>query len=242
MRAFGSWILQIPNNRSSSPSFLADAARYRAKPNLLLMSVISAGMERCGGQRVRDDRTLPIQGVLLRPLLMHADDRGCFTEVFRRHWHCSVDPVQWNVVHSRAKVLRGVHLHPTHADYLITLHGQALVGLADLREDSPTRGAACIVTLEGHNLTAIEIPPGVAHGFYFPCESMHLYAVSHYWDPADELGCRWNDPALGIPWPAIDPIISPRDQALGTVADLRQEFARTSSARGQSGCSTRLSA
>ncbi len=149
---------------------------------------------------------------------MHHDRRGCFTEVFRQHWDCPIQPVQWNVVRSVAKVLRGVHLHRRHGDYLLVVSGRALVGLADLRPHSPTRWTAGLVELHAAELTALEIPPGVAHGFYFAEPSLHLYAVSHYWDPADELGCRWDDPHLGIPWPAVTPLLSPRDEVLGSLA------------------------
>jgi len=70
----------------------------------------------------------------------------------------------------------------------------------------------------------VSIPTGVAHGFYFHEPSVHLYAVSHYWDPADELACHWTDPDLGIPWPAAEPILSERDAAAGTLSQLRDQL------------------
>ncbi|MCH8346086.1 MAG: dTDP-4-dehydrorhamnose 3,5-epimerase family protein, partial [Chloroflexi bacterium] len=68
-------------------------------------------------------------GVHLRPLQANEDDRGVFTEVFRKVWDTGVDPVQWNFVTSRAGVLRGVHVHVRHDDYLILVKGRASVGL-----------------------------------------------------------------------------------------------------------------
>lgn len=67
---------------------------------------------------------------------------------------------------------------------------------------------------------AVVIPPGVAHGFYFPVPSIHIYSVTEYWDPADELGCQWSDPELGIPWDVRNPQISPRDAALPSLEAL----------------------
>jgi dTDP-4-dehydrorhamnose 3,5-epimerase len=153
-------------------------------------------------------------GLLLRPLEPHGDDRGTFIELFRREWDTAVEPIQWNAVHSEARVLRGVHVHPRHDDYLTVVRGQAVVGLRDLREGSETAGATACVELSGDRPCAITIPHGVAHGFYFTQPSTHVYAVSHYWDLADELGCRWDDPTLEIPWPQEDAHISPRDEAL----------------------------
>src|SRR3972149_1059 len=45
-------------------------------------------------------------GVRLLPLQMNRDDRGVFTEVFRRSWDTGIEPVQWNFVRSQAGGLR----------------------------------------------------------------------------------------------------------------------------------------
>jgi dTDP-4-dehydrorhamnose 3,5-epimerase len=160
-------------------------------------------------------------GLLLRPLEPHSDDRGTFIELFRGEWETAVEPIQWNAVHSEARVLRGVHVHPRHDDYLTVVRGRAIVGLRDLRDDSGTAGATACVELSGDQPAAITIPHGVAHGFYFAEASTHVYAVSRYWDLTDELGCRWDDPALEIPWPQDGAHISPRDEELPSLEALR---------------------
>ena len=165
------------------------------------------------------------QGVCVRSLVGHRDDRGCFTEVFRAEWETGVAPVQWNVVESQAGVLRGVHVHLLHDDYLILVSGRASIGLKDLRPESPTAGLATVVELAGERLQALTIPPGVAHGFYFHEPSRHLYAVSRYFDPADELGCHWNDSELGIRWPVTQAITSRRDAAAPSLSVLVEELA-----------------
>ena len=156
-------------------------------------------------------------GVRLRALEAHADERGAFAELHRVEWDTGVAPVQWNAVRSQAGVLRGVHVHSRHDDYLVVYAGRATVGLRDLRGGDPR---PCCVELDGAEPTAITIPHGVAHGFYFHEPSIHIYAVSHYWDPADELGCHWADPDLGIPWPVRDAVVSERDAALPPLATL----------------------
>lgn len=171
------------------------------------------------------DRMRP-DGVRLRPLEPHADARGVFTELHRVEWDTGVAPVQWNAVRSAAGVLRGVHVHPRHDDYLVVFAGRATVGLCDLRDRSPAGGRACCIELAGDSPTAITIPHGVAHGFFFHEPSIHVYAVSHYWDDSDELGCHWADPELGIPWPMRSAHASPRDEALPSLAALRAHLAR----------------
>jgi dTDP-4-dehydrorhamnose 3,5-epimerase len=163
-------------------------------------------------------------GVRLAPLRPHRDERGTFLELFREEWDVGVEPVQWNAVHSEAGVLRGVHVHPRHDDYLTVVSGRATIGLRDLREDSPTEGATACVEIDSERPAAISIPHGVAHGFYFHEPSIHIYAVSHYWDMADELGCRWDDPRLGIPWPQRDAAISERDAELPSLGVLRDRL------------------
>ena len=154
-------------------------------------------------------------------LTPHEDSRGVFTEVFRDSWAVGVAPAQWNLVSSAANVLRGVHAHWRHSDYLLVASGRMTLGLHDLRQGSDTEGLAVALELRGEKPSGVVIPPGVAHGFYFTEPSIHVYAVSHEWDPSDELGCRWDDPELGIPWPADDPLLSERDALLGTLTDLR---------------------
>ena len=160
-------------------------------------------------------------GVELHRLEPHADARGAFTELFRDSWGLGVAPVQWNAVRSEANVLRGVHAHWRHADYLTVVSGRATIGLHDLREGSPTEGLGTAVELEADAPAALAIPTGVAHGFYFHEPSIHVYAVSHEWDPSDELGCRWNDPELRISWPCTDPLLSERDRNLDPLNELR---------------------
>jgi dTDP-4-dehydrorhamnose 3,5-epimerase len=144
---------------------------------------------------------------------MHEDSRGCLTELFRREWQLGIDPVQWNFVRSEAGVLRGVHVHARHDDYLVVTTGRATIGIRDLRPGA-AEGRASLVEVSETRMEAIRIPAGVAHGFYFHTPAIHIYSVSHYWDPADELGCHWADPDLGIPWPFKTAVISPRDENL----------------------------
>jgi dTDP-4-dehydrorhamnose 3,5-epimerase len=162
----------------------------------------------------------------MRPLDPHGDERGQFVELYRREWNHGIEPVQWNAVWSEAGVLRGVHVHIRHDDYLTVPVGRASVGLRDLRRGSPTEGLATIVELGRDQPAALVIPHGVAHGFYFHEPSLHVYAVTEYWDPGDELGCNWADPELGIPWPVVTARVSDRDRAAQPLQALLAELER----------------
>jgi len=165
-------------------------------------------------------------GVILRSLQPHRDDRGSLTELFRTTWEIGTNAVQWNYVESEAGVLRGVHVHVKHFDYLILLSGHATIALRDLRHDSATEGMVIKVEMHGNDPHALTIPPGVAHGFYFHERSLHIYGVSEFWDTEDELGCHWADPALEICWPNPAPVISARDAALPSLRELVESLPR----------------
>ena len=173
-----------------------------------------------------------LAGVELHALTPHGDDRGTFLELFRDSWSFPIAPAQWNAVRSEENVLRGVHAHWRHSDYLTVVAGRASIGLHDLREGSPTEERGALVELNGIEPAALLIPTGVAHGFYFHEISLHVYAVSHEWDPEDELGCRWDDPALGIAWPCENPHISERDRALGPLRELTAAWHASLAATG----------
>jgi hypothetical protein len=77
------------------------------------------------------------------------------------------------------------------------------------------------VELTADNQRALWIPPGFAHGFLTLCDETDVfYQMTAAYQPAFSAGLRWDDPALGIPWPATDPIVSPRDRALPGLRDL----------------------
>ena len=163
------------------------------------------------------------EGVDLTAFKMHRDERGWLTEIFRDEWQLA-DPCQWNITRTNPGVLRGLHVHHRHHDYLVVMHGRITVGLRDLRPKSPTCGASAVFEMSDEKLAALRIPPGVLHGFYCPELTLYTYGVDAYYDPGDELGCHWADPAAGIAWPCRDPILSARDRDAGSLAELESRL------------------
>lgn len=170
--------------------------------------------------------TCDIAGVEIVSLNPFPDDRGVFVEFFREEWGVGPAPVQWNFVRSRPDVLRGVHVHRTHHDFLTVVSGTLLLGLHDLRPESPTQGASCFVTLAADEPRAAAIPPGVCHGFYYSEPTIHVYGVSRYWDVDDELGCRYDAPELGLDWPTTSPVLSDKDRGAMTFEQMRGHYLR----------------
>lgn len=169
----------------------------------------------------------PIDGVVIHALTTHRDPRGDLTEIYRANWELGCQAVQFNVVTSAAGVLRGVHVHVRHVDHLIVAAGAMTLGLHDMRPWSPSAGRSWQVDLEASRPCATVIPPGVAHGFYFPVPSLHVYGVSDYWNPADEISCAWDCAELGIAWPTHAPTLSERDAQAPRYSAFVESFRQT---------------
>jgi dTDP-4-dehydrorhamnose 3,5-epimerase len=155
-----------------------------------------------------------IAGAWIVEPAVHGDQRGLFIETYRREWFPgSREMIQGNRANRQRGALVGLHYHLHQADYWYVPFGEARVVLHDLREGGPTDGATLSLDLTGENHVGLYIPPGVAHGFAALTDMVITYLVDGYYNPADELGIAWNDPAIDADWGVTDPILSGRDQA-----------------------------
>ena len=170
------------------------------------------------------DTAVGLTGVSVRHLEVHADHRGTFREIHRDLW-VDAPVVQWNVVRTVRGGMRGVHLHLVHADIYVVSWGAVRVGLRDLRRDAGSFGAVAVVDLDVAESVAVRIPPGVAHGLLALDDSLLVVGVDRYYDTADDLGCRWDDPDLGIAWRFAGPVaLSDRDAVAPPFAVLQERW------------------
>lgn len=127
--------------------------------------------------------------------------------------------VQGNLSYNRTQgTLRGLHYQadPKPETKLVRCtRGAVYDVLVDLRPDSPTFRHWVGVELSADNGVALYIPGGFAHGYQTLADDTELaYEMSEFYDPGLSRGVRWDDPALGITWPAYDRRhISARDLA-----------------------------
>jgi len=168
-----------------------------------------------------------IEGLLVIEPSVYPDKRGFFTETFqaRRYAEAGIrcEFVQDNLSFSTRGTLRGLHFQIKRAQaklvYVIT--GEIFDVAVDLRPGSPTYGKWAGITLSQENRRQLFIPEGFAHGFCVVSDTAYFaYKCSDYYIPEDEGGVLWSDPEIGIRWPTDDPIISPRDLGLPTLAAL----------------------
>jgi dTDP-4-dehydrorhamnose 3,5-epimerase len=122
---------------------------------------------------------------------------------------------------SRRGVVRGLHFQwdPPQGKLIRCVSGAIFDVLVDIRPGSPTLGDHVAVELSAANSLMLWAPPGLAHGFMALVEdSIVFYECTEEWSPAAEGGILWSDPAIGIAWPALPPIVSAKDSMAPTLA------------------------
>lgn len=167
-----------------------------------------------------------IAGLYTVPMRPHADDRGRFSEIFRKAWFpwINFEKLQSNHSESAAQVLRGLHYHLRQIDYWYVTRGSIRVGLADLRPSSPTYRAVTTIEMSDQAQLGLFIPEGVAHGFVALTDVSLIYYVNQYYDGgSDENGVLWNDPDLNVGWGVDNPVLSPRDATNPLLRDIAPE-------------------
>jgi dTDP-4-dehydrorhamnose 3,5-epimerase len=161
----------------------------------------------------------PIPGVLVLEPRVFGDARGFFLESYNERTMAEGgicdDFVQDNHSFSARNVLRGLHyqIRSPQGKLVRAIAGEIFDVVVDLRRSSPAFGKWHGVTLSGENHQMLWIPPGLAHGFLVCSESAHvLYKATDYYAPEHERTLAWNDPDIGIRWPAVGkPLVSEKD-------------------------------
>jgi dTDP-4-dehydrorhamnose 3,5-epimerase len=155
-----------------------------------------------------------IRGVIHVEPAVHGDVRGRFIETYRRSWFpLGREMIQGNRADRQAGAVVGMHYHLHQADYWYVISGHARLVLHDLRIGSPTEGVTEHIDLAGDDEHGVFIPPGVGHGFASITDIVLTYLVDNYYNPGDELGVAYDDPAIAADWGVTDPILSDRDRA-----------------------------
>lgn len=145
-----------------------------------------------------------IEGVKIKELTTHEDDRGSLTEILRsddemfkgfgQAYMCSVNP----------GVFKGWHFHTFQTDTFVAMRGYAVLVLFDSREDSPTFRESFRIRLSGNMYQKpkelVQIPPGIHHGFYSYLDKQPATIVNF----PDKLYNREHPDEIRLPWDALD--------------------------------------
>lgn len=150
-----------------------------------------------------------IEGVVLKPLLTHTDERGFFRELIRSNDEFFANRFgQWSHSLMYEGVTKAWHIHRKQIDWWYVCCGVLKVALHDRRPDSTTSGKTMDFLMGDHQPAVVLcIPPGVAHGCKCLSGPAHLfYVTSGLYNPDDEGRISHDDPEIGYDWVKGPPI------------------------------------
>lgn len=148
-----------------------------------------------------------IEGVKVKKLLKHSDDRGFFAEILRddEEWLSHFGQLSWST--SYPGVIKAFHYHEKQDDIWFFPSGNAQVVLYDLRAFSSTKGQTNVFYMGEHNPILLFIPRGVAHGYRVLGENsatiIYCTTKSYNHSSPDEKRLSWNDEQIGFNWETV---------------------------------------
>jgi dTDP-4-dehydrorhamnose 3,5-epimerase len=161
---------------------------------------------------------LAIEGVHVVRFARFRDARGYFTEHYRKSDFANhagmtfmkdVEFVQGNESFSRAGTIRGMHFqwNPFMGKLVRTVSGRMIDLVLDIRKGSPTFGRMIAWDMPANPETDAQewiwVPPGFAHGNFFPEDSVIEYLCSGEYSPGCEAGI--SPLAADIDWSLCEP-------------------------------------
>lgn len=173
--------------------------------------------------------TTPIEGLLVITPTVFGDNRGYFMETYNaadfKEVGIDCTFVQDNQSASKKGVIRGLHFQINYPqDKLVrVIRGEVFDVAVDMRKGSATYGKWYGVRLSEENKKMFFIPKNFAHGFLVLSDYAEFtYKCTELYHPNDEGGIIYNDPDIGIDWPAdgLELIFSEKDKKWPTLKEL----------------------
>lgn len=176
-----------------------------------------------------DVRSTALAGVMTFHPVAHRDERGLFTRTFDDLVAAEHDIVfgplaQDSQSRSVPGVIRGLHGRRGNGEAKLVrvAAGAILDVIVDARPESPTYGRHIELVLDDEDFASVFIPTGCLHGFQVisntPADVVYRIDTPH--SPSEDVSVRYDDPDLAIAWRPGSPMLSPRDSAAGSWAEL----------------------
>ncbi len=176
---------------------------------------------------------LPLADLKLITPRVFVDDRGFFFEPWNqprmRALGMDLTFVQDNHSRSSKGTIRGLHMQrPSgplagQAKLIRCARGKILDVVVDVRPWSKTFKQHLAIELDDVAHQQLFIPVGFAHGFCVLSDVADVtYKVTTPYDGATEVGFRYDDPDVGVPWPVSGDAacVSERDKTAPTLMAL----------------------
>ncbi len=145
-----------------------------------------------------------IEGVKVKKLIRHVDDRGYFMEILRDDDNLLRKFGQASISMTYPGVIKAFHYHKLQDDLWFFPSGNAQVVLYDVREDSPTYKMTNVFYMGELNPILLLIPAGVAHGYRVlgnqPATIVYFTTHSYNRENPDEYRIPFDDKEIGFDW------------------------------------------
>jgi dTDP-4-dehydrorhamnose 3,5-epimerase len=169
-----------------------------------------------------------LPGVLLIEPRVFGDARGWFFESWQHERYAEVGIagpfVQDNQAYSKRGILRGLHIQNPHGQGKLVqvMHGEVFDVAVDVRRGSPGFGRWIGIALDSETKRQLWVPAGFLHGYLVTSdEALFAYKCTDYYHPETQFSVRWDDPDIGIEWPADGaPLLSPQDRDAPLLRDI----------------------
>ena len=175
-----------------------------------------------------------LSGVFIIEPTVYGDHRGWFMETYSdskfKEVGLDLKFLQDNHSFSATKgTLRGLHyqMSPKAQTKLVRCTKGAIYDVAvDIRIGSPTYARWFGIELTEENKKQLLVPKGFAHGFITLTSDAEVqYKVDELYAPECDRGIIWNDPEIGIEWPAdLTPILSSKDEIAPSLEKAENNF------------------
>lgn len=170
-------------------------------------------------------RETAIDGLVVITMKQIGDERGTVRELFRASAFAAAGLdvggsfQQLNVTETDRGGLRGLHAE-SMTKLVAVVSGAAFGAYLDLRADAASYGR--VVTVDLVPGVQVLVPHGVANGFQALTDgTQYLYGFDREWQPGmPGRACNPLDPHLGIAWPIADAVVSDKDRAAPSFAEV----------------------
>ena len=145
-----------------------------------------------------------IEGVKIKKLATHSDNRGYFREVLRDDDNLMQHFGQASVPLTKAGVIKAFHWHKHQDDLFYVASGDAQVVLYDTRKKSRTFKKIMAFKMSEKEPKLLFIPKRVAHGYKVlgkkPLLMLYFMSRSYNVKSPDEQRIPFDDKKIGINW------------------------------------------
>ncbi|HEY9188863.1 MAG TPA: dTDP-4-dehydrorhamnose 3,5-epimerase family protein [Bacteroidota bacterium] len=145
-----------------------------------------------------------IDGIKLKKLKFIPDERGRLMEILRCDDDLFIKFGQVYMTTTYPQVIKAWHYHKLQFDSFICIKGMVKLVCYDAREESKTKGEVNEFFVGEHNLSLIQIPPMVFHGWKCISETeawvLNVVTEPYNYNNPDEFRLPYNSSEIPYDW------------------------------------------